>query len=170
VTLRADRLFVLFRLADFRFAIASERVLEVREGRPGRGRLRYQGTEVARIELRERFGLEPAGRETGPGQVIIARAGEALVALHVDLIEAVAPLSEAIADLPEPLLPFLGDDVAGIGRLGADETQSPHAEPEDADPVWEPVLVLGERALAGAARVSGASPGPALTGAGPEAP
>ena len=171
MTLRADRLFVLFRLAGSRLAIASERVLEVREGRPGRashGRLRYRGVELARIDLRARFGLPPVSE---PGQVIIAQAGEALVALHVDLIEAVVPLTEAILDVPEPLRPFLGDDVAGIGRFSArpegDEDRPPDAEVEDAEPVWEVVLVLGERALAGAARAFATGTPPSPT---PEAP
>jgi hypothetical protein len=120
-------LLVLFRLGPHRFALRAHLVIEICEAPESlgaRGVFVHRGHEIPIVDLRARFDLP----DTAPaGAVIVARAAEtsASLALLVDNVDAVLPTgTEAVFDLPEPLLPYLGADLEGLCLLARETAES----------------------------------------------
>ena len=137
-----DRLFVIFRVGPHRFALSADRVIEICEAPLGAlPTFAHRGRELPLEDLRVRFGVNASGEARA---IIVAHApeGSGPLALLVDEVAAVIPLDpRALLDLPDPLHPFLGQDVEGLCVLQR-EPNGPAGEPSQ-----EVVALLGPGAL-----------------------
>jgi chemotaxis signal transduction protein len=159
---QTERLGVLFHLGPHRFALPSDGVIEICEGRRDREAAltwRHRGRDHPLVDLRRRFSLP---RTEGWAPIILVKApgDKGGIALQVDGIEAIAPIrADTMIDIPEPLRGFLGEEVEGFW------IQSLPAEDEEAKRIVR--LVLREEALAveplsGQATEDGWTPGESL--------
>jgi chemotaxis signal transduction protein len=114
---RTERLGVLFHLGPHRFALPSDGVIEICEGRRDRETAltwRHRGQDHPLVDLRRRFSLPPV---EGWAPIILVKAAcaEGAIALQVDGIEAIAPIrADTMVDIPEPLRGFLGEEIEGF--------------------------------------------------------
>ncbi|OGP81213.1 MAG: hypothetical protein A2Y95_01180 [Deltaproteobacteria bacterium RBG_13_65_10] len=114
---QTEHLVVLFHLGPYRFALASEEVIEICDGRRDREAAltcRYRGRDLPFLDLRQRFSLPPV-QGWAPLIILKAPGPEGALGVQVDGVEAIALLrADAVVDLPEPLRPFLGAHLDGF--------------------------------------------------------
>lgn len=138
------RLFVIFRVGPHRFALSADHVIEICEAPQGALpalAFAHRGRDLPLEDLRARFGVNASGDARA---IIVAHApeGSGPLALLVDEVSAVIPLDpQAVLDLPDPLHPFLGQDIEGLCVLQR-ETNGEAGEPSQ-----EVVALLGLGAL-----------------------
>lgn len=116
--------FAVFRIADEIFGIGIGRVVEIITPQevfsiPGlpeflAGVISVRGTVIPLIDLRRRFGTQPAGKKE---RVIIVRFGKEKAGFLVDEIKEILALSPAeIAPPPSLFRGFKTEYLHGIGR------------------------------------------------------
>jgi chemotaxis signal transduction protein len=125
---RTERLGVLFNLGPHRFALSSDGVVEICEGRRDREATltwRHRGRDYPLVDLRRRFSL-PLAEGWAPIILVKAPGPEGALALQVDGVEAIALIrADMMIDIPEPLRAFLGEEIEGfwIESLPANEEE-----------------------------------------------
>jgi purine-binding chemotaxis protein CheW len=116
--------FAVFRISQEIFGIAIERVVEIIRpqkvfsipGLPGflSGVITVRGAVIPLIDLRRRFGMEPAGRKE---RIIIVRVEHERIGFLVDEIKEIVSLSEGSITPPPSLFKgFKTEYLTGLGK------------------------------------------------------
>ncbi|MBA4374063.1 MAG: chemotaxis protein CheW [Thermodesulfovibrio sp.] len=118
--------FAVFKIADEVFGITIDRVVEIIKvqkvftipGLPGflSGVMNVRGLVVPLIDLRRRFGTEPAGRKE---RIIIVRFDQEKIGFLVDEIREILSLApEEMTRPPSIFRGFRTEYITGLGRKG----------------------------------------------------